>query len=450
MAQKAIINARIYPVDAQNNYYESGSILWENDRILNIGSSNDVILNENVEIIDAQNRLAILPGFIDIHSHSSLLKGFSENLPFLEWLPEYQREHKVLNEEDAYWASMVSYLESLKGGTTCVLDMYRFMHKAADVAGALGMRAHLAPYVSDLGQGYFETIEQNEKLIKKYHQSYNNRIQILVGLEHLFYCSVDAYKKARELSDEYGVYIHTHTSEFKDEVEAVKNHFGKLPVYLLHERGILTPKTIVAHCVYLSDDELMLFKDNDVRIAHCPTSNVKLGGGSMQIDRLKAANIKFGLGTDGSISNNSLSMWELMKFGSLLQKNINHDATALNALETLRLATIEGAKVLGQDHEIGSLEIGKKADFMTVNLWQSHLMPLISSENHDPVLWNLIYAGRASDVQDVWVDGKQLVSKGKINSFDEDELLKYIHLQAQDLLKRREGIASSKLINLND
>jgi 5-methylthioadenosine/S-adenosylhomocysteine deaminase len=446
MGKKAIVNTRIYTSDALDHFYKNGVIVWEKDRILAVGRKDEIQLNENIEVLDGKDRLAVLPGFIDVHSHSSLLKGYSEDLDFLDWLPEYQREHKVLNEEDAYFASMINYLEALKGGTTCVLDMYRYMHKSAEAASQLGMRVHLAPYVSDLAGGFFETIDNNEKLIQSHHQSSNGKVQIMAGLEHLFYCSPEAYKKARFLSDEYGVYIHTHTSEFENEVKAVKNHFGKLPVYLLKERDILTPKTIVAHCVHLKDEELKIFADHDVRIAHCPTSNVKLGGGSVNLDRFKQYNIKFGLGSDGVISNNGLSMWELMKFGSLLQKNLSMSAKAYNANEVLRLATIEGAKVLGQEGEIGSLEPGKKADFITVDLWQPHLMPIASTPDYDPVLWNLVYAGRASDVRDVWIDGVKVVSNGMATGVNETELMDATHRQSIDLLKRRAGTVASDFI----
>lgn len=444
---QAIKNAIIFTVNEKNEQIRSGTIIWDQGKILALGNTENTPLPEGAEVIDGQNRLAVLPGLIDVHTHSSLLKGFSEDLNFLDWLPEYQREHHILTEEDAYYAFTISYLEALKGGTTCVLDMYRFMHQGAQVAKELGLRVNLAPYVADTEAAtYFETLDQNESLIKKHHNTHQGRIRILVGLEHLFYCSDAAYKRARQLSEAYGVYIHTHTSEFEPEVQAVLKKFGKRPVSVLKDKGILYPRTILAHCTCLDQEELDILQDNDVRISHCPTSNVKLGGGTIKLRDVTSRGIKVGLGTDGSISNNSLSMWETMKFGSLLQKNLYVDATEVNASQVLRLATIEGARVLGLEDQVGSLEVGKNADLITVDLWQSHLMPVAASTDHDPILWNLVYAARASDVRDVWVAGQQVIAQGKSTFISEKEILERVHQQTLSLLERRESVKSKAFI----
>ena len=447
MTKTALINCIIITVNAQNEVIRKGTLLLDNNTITEIGDTSAISIPEGTHIIDGKDRIAVLPGLIDTHTHSSLLKGYSENLPFLEWLPVYQQEHKVLTEEDAYYAYLISYLEALKGGTTCVLDMYRFMHMGAKAAGLLGLRCNLAPYTADnLKNTFFETLDANEDLIKKHHESHQGLIRICIGLEHLFYCTEKAYERAKALSHDYDVFIHTHSSEFEEEVAAVVRSFGKRPIHVLHERGILGPQTIIAHCVWLNDDEIQLFREYDVRVAHCPTSNVKLGGGTLNLNNFLDNNIKVGLGTDGSISNNSLSMWELMKFGSLLQKNLHKDATALNATEVLRLATIEGAKVLGLDQNIGSLEVGKKADFITVDLWQPHLLPILPTPDHDPVLWNLVYAGRASDVKDVWVNGRHVIHKGKSTMIDEDDLLEKTQHQVASLLQRRAHVQPTTFI----
>lgn len=435
---KAIKNAIIFTVNNTNDIYRLGTIVWQGERIIEVGDTCKVTIPEGAEIIDGGGRIAVLPGLIDVHSHSSLLKGFSENLALIEWLGVYQREHQALTEEDAYYAALISYLEAVKGGTTCVLDMYRYMHRCADAAGSLGIRAYLAPYVADHSdKTFFETMATNEKLIQTHHGSQNGRIQVMVGLEHLFYCSEEAYRRARHLSDEYNVLIHTHSSELKEEVEAVIQHFGDRPLKILKNRGILTEKTVIAHCVWLNDEELKLMADHGVGISHCPTSNAKLAGGSIRYQEIQKLGIKIGLGTDGGISNNSLSMWESMKFASLLQKNSTYLPDILPAPEVLRMATIEGAKLLQLDHEIGSLEVGKKADLITVNLWQPHLLPIEPDEDHDPVIWNLIYAARASDVTNVWIDGRQVVKSGKSTLIDEDDVMEKTHSQTIDLLKRR-------------
>lgn len=444
----ALTNCIIFTVNETNEVIRNGTILLENNTIKKIGSSSAISLPEGCQIIDGHHRTAILPGLIDVHTHSSLLKGYTENLAFLDWLPDYQREHKVLTEQDAYCAYMISYLEALKGGTTCVLDMYRFMHMGVKAACELGLRANLAPYVADNmpTATFFETLDLNELLIQEFHQTNNGLINILVGLEHLFYCTDKAYQRAKTLSERYNVFIHTHSSEFEPEVNAVIQHFGDRPIHVLEKKGILTPKTIIAHCTCLNEQEIAQLAKYDVRVAHCPTSNVKLGGGTLNLKHFQQHGVKVGLGTDGSISNNSLSMWELMKFGSLLQKNLHLDATALNAQQVLRLATIEGAKVLGLDNNIGSLEVGKQADLITVDLWQPHLLPITPTIEHDPILWNLIYSARASDVTNVWVSGKQVIQNGKSTLIDENALLLAIHQQTQSLLQRRENTTATRFI----
>ena len=437
----ALIHCILVTVDSADRIIRDGTIVFEKGVIAAVGPTDSIQLPPDTHCIDGQGKWAVLPGLVDAHSHSSLLKGYSENLNLMQWLPVYQREHQVLTEEDAYWAAMISYLEALKGGTTTVLDMYRFMHRCAEAAKNLGIRAHIAPYVADSDdKTFFESLDSNEAFIQSHHESDEGRLKALVGLEHLFYCSPEAYRRARHMAEHYDVQIHTHTSELQSEVQAVEQHFGKRPIHLLHDYGILTPRTHLAHCVWLDDSETQRLVDCGLAgLSLCPTSNAKLAGGVPPYTRYKERGLTMGLGTDGAISNNSLSMWELMKTASLQQKNLLFDAAALPAPEVLRLATMGGAKLLGQDKLIGSLEPGKRADLITVNLWQPHLMPIADDGEHDPVIWNLVYAARASDVQHVWVDGRQVLKDGRSTRIDEDEVLLHVHRQTQELLQRRKA-----------
>jgi len=434
-------NFIIFTVDHSDCIIRGGSLVFDQGKITAIGPMDSIQYPPDAEVIDGQGVMAVMPGFVDAHSHSSLLRGYSENLNLLSWLPEYQREHQVLTAEDAYWASLLCYLEALKGGTTTVLDMYRYMDRCADAAQTLGLRVHLAPYVADAAdKDFFETLDQNELLLAKYHGNAGGRIKALVGLEHLFYCSRQAYQRAVAMAEHYDVLLHTHSSELKSEVEAVHAHFGKLPIHQLDEYGAIGPRTLLAHGVWLDDSEMKCLADHGVAgVVLCPTSNAKLAGGVPPYARYVEKGITTGLGTDGPISNNSLSMWELMKFGSLQQKVLSFDAAALPAQECLRLATMGGAKLLREDRAIGSLEVGKEADLFTVNLWQPHLMPLLRDDDHDPLPWNLVYAGRASDVVDVWVNGERLIHQGRSTKVDEDLILKKIQIQTASLLERRKS-----------
>lgn len=450
MTLTAITNARIYTVDHQFTHYANGTVVFDGSGITAIGPSDAIAVPAGARVLDGRGRMAVLPGLIDVHSHSSLLKGFTENAQLMDWLPAYQREHQVLTDEDAWHACMVSYLEALKGGTCTVMDMYRRLDQGADVAARLGMRANLVPYAADHpDKDFFDTLEDNCRLIERRHGSEDGRIRVWFGLEHITYCSADMYREAARLAEHYQVGIHTHSSEQQEEVEAVKGLFGKRPLLKFDDYGILRPGTVIAHCVWLDDEEINAVARSGTGIAHCPTSNMKLACGAAALDRFLELKIPVGLGSDGGISNNSLSMFECMKNASLLQKVARLDAAAISARTALELATRRGAELLGLDDHIGSLEIGKAADLIVVDLWQPHLLPIIESEGHDPVLWNLVFAGRASDVRHVWVQGRQLVDNGQITTVDEGAMLEAIHHQTRSLLARRERTRPVAMISGN-
>ena len=371
MTTQAIINARIYCVDAAFNCYLDGRVVFDDGGILAVGPAGEVAIPADARVVDGRGRLAVLPGLVDVHSHSSLLKGYSENAQLMDWLPEYQREHQVLTDDDAYYACLVSYLEALKGGTTTVADMYRKLHRGADAAETLGLRVHLVPYAADHpDKPFFETLDSMRELLETQHGRAHGRVRACVGLEHITYCSADMYREAARLAEAFGVPIHTHTSEQAEEVEAVKALFGRRPVEQFDHYGILRPGTVLAHCVWLDDSEIGLLAASGTGVAHCPLSNMKLASGPAPLARYRAAGIPVGLGSDGGISNNSLSMFESMKGASLLQKVTHLDARAVSARQALELATIRGAELLGMGKEIGSLEPGKAADLITVDLWQ--------------------------------------------------------------------------------
>ncbi len=443
----AITDVVIYCVDPDFTCFNPGTVVFSDGVITAVGPAGSVPVPDDATVIDGRGRLAVMPGLIDAHSHSSLLKGYSENAQLMDWLPEYQREHQVLTEDDAYFACLVSYMEALKGGTTTVMDMYRFLHKGAEAAADLGLRVHLVPYAADHPtKHFFETLDTSEQLIRDCHNTQDGRVKVWLGLEHITYCSEQMFALVRELADDYGVGIHTHTSEQQEEVEVVVELFGDRPVHVFNQRGILMPGSVLAHCVWTDESEIAVLAQTGTGVAHCPVSNMKLASGAAPLERFWDAGVVVALGTDGGISNNSVSMWESMKVGSLLQKVTHLDATSVSARAALRMATIDGARVLGVDHDVGSIEVGKQADLITVDLWQPHLLPIALSEGHDPILWNLVFAARSSDVRDVWVQGRPCVSQGQIQGLDESVALEDIHLRTRDLLKRRETAAAIPMV----
>ena len=443
----AIIRAKIFTVNDAFTVIADGTVVFDEKQIIAVGPTATTSVPQGADIVDGNNRIAVLPGLIDVHSHSSLLKGFSENAQLMDWLPEYQREHQVLNEDDAFYGCLVSYMEALRGGTTCVADMYRKLHKAAEAAELIGIRAELIPYAADNPQKtFFETLQDTQTLIENWHGRANGKIHTWVGLEHITYCSAEMYREANALALSHNVHIHTHTSEQVEEVVMVEALFGQRPVKQFEDYGILRPGTVLAHCVWLDDDEISTLATTGTGVAHCPISNMKLASGVAPLPRYLAQGIPVGLGSDGGISNNSLSMFECMKTASLLQKVQHLDAQLISAQQALELATIGGARLLSIDESVGTIEVGKQADLITIDLWQPHLLPICEAQGHDPVLWNLVFAARASDVVDVWVQGEQLLQAGQFTRIESEPMLQAIHRQTEDLLKRRAEVAAIPMV----
>ena len=419
----ALRDAAIFTVDPDNRVIPRGTLIVEDGRISAVGPSDEVIIPPGMPVIDASGH-ALLPGLIDAHSHSSLMRGVTENMQLMEWLPYYQLEHRALTEDYAFHSARLCYLDALKSGTTCVMDMYRFMHRCADAAGEIGLRVNLAPYVADEpGKDFFATRAENRALIHSHHGSQNGRIQVWMGLEHLFYCTPDAYREALECQAEYGVGIHTHACEQKEEDDAVKAHFGRRSIAQLDHYGILGERTLIAHCVWLNDDEIKRIADTGTAISHCPISNAKLASGVARVPEMLAAGITVGLGTDGPVCNNSLSLFEEMKFASLIQKATRLDATVLPADQILRMATINGARALGLGDRIGSLEVGKQADLLLLDLAQPNLTPTEINAAGGNLLWNLVFAADARNVAAVWVDGRQLIANGRATRVSEQAVI---------------------------
>ena len=437
----ALRDAAIFTVDPDNRVIPRGTLIVEDGRISAVGPSDEVIIPPGMPVIDASGH-ALLPGLIDAHSHSSLMRGVTENMQLMEWLPYYQLEHRALTEDYAFHSARLCYLDALKSGTTCVMDMYRFMHRCADAAGEIGLRVNLAPYVADEpGKDFFATRAENRALIHSHHGSQNGRIQVWMGLEHLFYCTPDAYREALECQAEYGVGIHTHACEQKEEDDAVKAHFGRRSIAQLDHYGILGERTLIAHCVWLNDDEIKRIADTGTAISHCPISNAKLASGVARVPEMLAAGITVGLGTDGPVCNNSLSLFEEMKFASLIQKATRLDATVLPADQILRMATINGARALGLGERTGSLEVGKQADLLLLDLAQPNLTPTEINAAGGNLLWNLVFAADARNVAAVWVDGRQLIANGRATQVSEQTVISEAQQQGLALFQQCRDIA---------
>ncbi|HEY9528892.1 MAG TPA: amidohydrolase [Anaerolineales bacterium] len=438
-------------MDQSNTVIPNGAVMvGADDRIQVVGEANLIIAtNPGIEVKRLKDRL-LMPGLINTHMHSGLLRGTAEGLPVWEWLQQFiDPMHRVVNEREAEIASYLCYAEALLSGTTTIVDMWRHMHGGAKAAAQLGIRAVLVPYVAEHpDHDYFETLKTNEALIKQWHGGADGRVHVWVGLEHMFYATPEAYTRAMEISKHFQVGFHTHSNESKFDVEETLRRHNMRPVEALEKFGLLeAPHTLLAHCVWLSDREIEILAQHYVGVAHNPVSNMKLASGAARVEDLLAAGVPVGLGTDGEKENNNLDMFEEMKTSSLLAKLSRLDASALDAWTVCRMATITGARALGLDAEIGSIEVGKQADLIAVRTDTPRMTPLITGSDGN-LHHNLVHAVQGGDVDMTMVNGKIVVEEGRLLTADLQELIRDMNEAVPDLFRRRaEWLASHKPVN---
>jgi 5-methylthioadenosine/S-adenosylhomocysteine deaminase len=433
----------VLPMTGPGLMWDTGAILIGGERILAAGPEAEVLADRRAagaEVVDATGHV-VLPGLQNCHLHSGLLRGTAESLALWDWLTTYvDPAHRALTPEIAAAASMQCYAESVLAGTTSVMDMWRFMEGSAAAAAQIGLRATLVPYVADeAGYDYFETLETNRALLETTRTAAEGRVRAWVGLEHLLYCTPQCFADALALAEEYDTGIHTHSSESMWEVQESLKRWGRRPLEVMYDRGLLGRRTVIAHCVWLDDREIAILAATGTSVAHCPCSNMKLSSGPARLGALRAAGVTVGLGSDGEKENNNLDLLEEMKFASLLQKVSTLDPTSGDPWEILAMATIEGAAALGLAEETGSLEVGKRADLITVDLRGLHTTPVLHGADSN-VAAHLVFSAGGRDVRDVWVDGHRLVAAGTPLTFDVATVRATAQAAAEELFARRAAL----------
>src|SRR5512136_697973 len=438
-------------IDDHNTIIPDGAVLVDADgKIQAVGEATAVIAaNPDVNVKRLENRL-LMPGLINTHAHSGLLRGTAEGLPVWEWLHQYiDPMHRVVNAREAEIASYLCYAEALLSGTTTIVDMWRHMQGSAKAAAQLGIRAVLVPYVAEHpDHDYFETLNANEALIRQWHGGANGRVQVWVGLEHMFYATPEAWKRAIAISQHYQVGFHTHSNESQFDVEETLRRYALRPIEALESFGLLeAPRTLLAHCVWLSDHEIELLAQHHIGVAHNPISNMKLASGAARVVDMLASGVAVGLGTDGEKENNNLDVFEEMKVSSLLAKLSRLDASALDAWSVCRMATITGARALGLEDAIGSIEVGKQADLIAVRTDTPRMTPLLTGPTGN-LHHNLVHAVQGGDVDLTMVAGKIVVEGGQLLTADLHELIADANAAVPDLFRRRaEWLARHQPVN---
>ncbi len=439
MAERTLIRGGIVlPLEGRKVVHDPGSVLIEGTDVVAVGPVEEMdARSEGATVVDATDH-AVIPGLHNTHLHSGLLRGTAESMSLWDWLKAYvDPAHKALTPEIAAAASLLCYTESLRFGTTSVMDMWRFMEGSARAAEGVGIRATLVPYVADLeGFDYFETLETNRRLLETHRVSAGGRVRTWAGLEHLLYCSPEAFRAAMAMAEEFDTGLHTHSSESIWEVQESLRRFGRRPIEEFFNRGILSERTVVAHCVWLDDREIELLARTGTSVAHCPCSNMKLSSGPARIGDFRSAGIDVGIGSDGEKENNNLDLFEEMKFASLLQKVSTLDPTSGDPWDILDMATLGAAKALALEKVTGSLEPGKRADIVTVDLRRLHTTPLLHGEHFNAAA-HLVFSSSGQDVDHVWVDGRLLVEGGRVLSVDVEEVRAEGQRAAEELFERR-------------
>jgi 5-methylthioadenosine/S-adenosylhomocysteine deaminase len=427
-------------MDSQNSVLSDGALVVDSRGVISaIGAAVDIVRDHPGIAVRRLVDRVVMPGLVNTHAHSGLLRGTAEGLPVWEWLQQYiDPMHRVLNAHEAEVASRLCYAEALLSGATMIVDMWRYMEGSARAARDLGIRAILVPYVAEHPvHDYFETLDGNEALIGEWHGAAGGRIQAWVGMEHMFYAVPAAWKRAIDMARSHGVGFHTHSNESRFDVEEAQSRFGMRPVQALEAHGLLdAPTTLLAHCVWLSDEEIGILSDRGIGVAHNPVSNMKLASGAARIEDMRAAGIAVGLGTDGEKENNNLDMFEEMKTASLLAKFSKLDAAALDAWSVCRMATIDGARAVGLDKIIGSLEVGKSADLIAIRTDTPRMTPLLGGANGN-LHHNIVHAVQGGDVDLTMVAGQILVDQGRLVTANMRDLIDDANDAAPDLFKRR-------------
>ncbi len=374
-----IKHGTILTMDGKDRVIDDGAVAINGGRILEVGRTGKIEGKYKIDqTIDARGKV-VIPGFVNTHLHSWATKGVGDEFALKKWLDTFVHPlHKAVRPSEAHMGSLLSYADMIKSGTTCTMDMYRFMDKSADAAEESGIRAVLAPIVSD-SDPFHETLETNEKLIRERDGSAGGRIHVWCGVDHTD-SSPELFLKARECADKYKVGIHIHSNESEDDIKISMKKYRKRPIEYLHGLGVLGPDVVLAHCVWLSKREIQILKDTKTSVAHCPVSNMKVADGIAPVPLLMKRSINVGLGCDGTIESNSVDMFNVMRVTALLHRVNEMDATIMPAKTVLRMATINGARALGLDKEIGSIEPGKKADLALVNLHNLRFTPVLRGE----------------------------------------------------------------------
>ncbi len=412
-----------------------GSLAIIGNRIAGVGPSREI---ENrfraSHVIDASGGL-IMPGLINSHTHAAMTcyRGMADDLPLMEWLDKYIFPAESKSDGDqVFWSTLLACAEMIRSGTTTFCDMYLFEDRVAEATKEAGMRAVVGEALYDFPSPNYgppnKGFDFTEALIQRWKG--DPLITIAVEPHSPYTCSPDLLKRARGLAERHGVLLITHLSETQSEVDELCKRYGLMPANHLENLGLLSPGLVTCHCVCLTGPEMDLLALRGVKVVHNPESNMKLASGVAPVPDLLSRNVVVGLGTDGCASNNNLDLFREMDTAAKLHKVHRLDPTVMPANVVLGMATLAGAGVLGMEKAIGSLEAGKKADVIILDLDRPHLQPIHNLHSQ------LVYSATGADVRDVIIDGKLVMENRKLLTLDEERIMGEMGRIKEKILER--------------
>ncbi|MEK3992393.1 5'-deoxyadenosine deaminase [Robertmurraya sp. FSL R5-0851] len=440
MMEILIKNAEIVTMNKKEEIFY-GDIHIVDNIIYNIGTNLEVPTVGKV--INAKGK-TVIPGFVQTHIHlcQTVFRGQGDDLELMDWLKKriwpLEASH---DEESIYYSALLGLGELIQSGTTTIVDMETVNHTefAFKALAESGIRALSGKVMMDKGdevpiplqEETEKSIQQSVDLLEKWHNYDSGRIKYAFSPRFVVSCTEELLREVRSLSEYYNVMVHTHASENLGEIEIVQKDTGMRNIVYLDHLGLANPRLILAHCIWLDDEEKRIIRDRGVHVSHCPGSNLKLASGIAETPYMVQENISLSLGADGAPCNNNLDMFNEMRLAALIQKPI-HGPTSMNARTVFRMATIGGAKAVGMENEIGSIEIGKKADLAILNLNNFHTYP---SSEVDPIS-RIVYSATRADVETTIINGEIVMEKGILHTINKRIVLEEANNSIKRLLKR--------------
>jgi cytosine/adenosine deaminase-related metal-dependent hydrolase len=420
-----VTNALVVTMNAKREVFSPGVVVIRGERIVAVGPAAEARKFKASRTIDAAGDI-VMPGMINTHTHAamSVFRGLGDDVPDRLRRYIWPLEAKVVNADLVYWGAMHGVVEMVEGGVTTFVDMYPYPESTARAAREIGIRGVISYGVTDNlapARKFAETWRQDPLIIPA------------LGLHSPYGNTAEQIRQAALLSKELDLRVTMHVSEMDYELEDLRKKYGQTPVEYLNSLGLLSPRFLAAHCIFLTDGDIALLKANDVGVAHNMVANIKSAKGVAPVLKLRAAGVRVGLGTDGAMSGNTLDVIGQLGYVAKLHKLENHDRTVMPAIDVVEMATLGGARALHLEDRLGSLEVGKLADVIVIDTSSTSMVPL-----YDPYT-ALVYAASPRDVRTTIVNGREIMRDRRVQTVDTREVREHVRA----LMKNIEAIAET-------